>query len=757
VHRRFLLRFSLLLVLFGAEVSFADPPVIPDDDPPEVPCQPLICLQVTDARQVASATKTWRFEFEALNWTAFTDRPCGAWNPNCIDRTSPGAVATGLVFVRNALRSTVPFRVVPVDPNGAPLGLVTRTETETIGTLPSGDPGVDLSVRFLDRIDSITNLDKGGPVPDFCFDLIDSIEGVIKLKDFIPACDAAWDDGDQLELQLKVHDGDQTARVNSWSQSSCSENQVIWLRSPADPLEIDAGDPNMSSCPITCADKDSLGNVLDGFVIEVDAFGPGERIVFSWYLIGESGPIAAGGPPTPTDQGSLTPSPQDPWGFSFGSYQIDGRNDCSAGNCDTMIMVRPPVVDPTVSCLIDEQVDRNSLPFDFYISMSSSGVDPPCRLEPGIELDPFGIERLMVNAEAGTQTDTFIVQFLNVDTKVIDRTDRFPLHDATAMLATDDLVGRYEVNGVCEDSASGRFFFVDSFPLAVPRRGDLPDTGPTDLMAMELDEISGAYALTGSLPAGVLDLDNAVDAMHFVQVRDRNGDVRIFGTDGGAAHRLDRVGGALVLDTEPPSILCAPDLTLGTRSDGDGDCQVEAGVTAVALDPAGGFTVSNSLHKGEISRSFGTTVGVQEVAQLTVTDVFGPGAPVTIDFIAIDDAGQSAACSTTVTIVDDGSPDVACQLVHAPSGKGHKNGGGFYVVAFTSGDDCGVASVQASIDGVPVTLDQPVQITHASRDLTSRLAKARLHITTPHGGVLEVVATDSAGNETVCETPRLAP
>ena len=121
-------RFTLLSLLCFMFLSFpfvsqinADPPVLPPTPPPEIPCAPLVCLQLTDAVEVAP--ETWRFEFRSLNWTAFTDRPCPASDPTCVDRTSPGAPATGLVFVRSAALSTVDFTVLPIDPNGAPLGV----------------------------------------------------------------------------------------------------------------------------------------------------------------------------------------------------------------------------------------------------------------------------------------------------------------------------------------------------------------------------------------------------------------------------------------------------------------------------------------------------------------------------------------------------------------------------------------------------------------------------------------------------------
>lgn len=769
--------FVLLFSTFGQ--AHADPPVLPPVPPPAVPCQPLICVQMTDAQEVAP--DSWRFDFEALNWTRFTDRPCPPGSPGCVDRTSPGAPATGLVFVRSASLSTVKFRVLPVDPNGAPLGILADAETASVGLLPGGETGVDLDQRFLSRILTIVDLDDDELLPPSCYELRDPVEGVVVFSDDA-ACDPIVTALDEVTVQFEAHLGATDVDPNTWTSSLCTADQIVWSQDPAvePPLEIPAGDTNISPCPTTCEQKDSLGNVLDGFVVEVEDFQPGDRLVFNWYLLGESGPIASGSPPTPTDAGTLDVSPADPWGFSFGSYQIDRKVSCLAGDCDTTILTQPPVTDPTLSCLVDEDLDRNALPFDIYISLQPVGTDPPCSIEPALETDDKGLERLVVRATADASTDEAVVVFRNLENNALDKEVRLPLQAESKTISTADLVGRYEVSGTCLNTVDDRFFFLNKFEMAIPRRGDLAELASSSL-AVELDESSGDFALTGTFPAGVLDLDDDAEVCHFVQVRDRDGTVHIIGT-AGDPDLLARNAGLLVRDTEAPAVTCEPDFVVGTDADGGDDCALQVSTTARATDAAGGFVLTNDLETGNVTRSFGATVDGQEVADQTATGLFSIGPATDVTFTVTDDAGAAASCSTAITVVDDTAPLVECRLLpddpppgNGGGGNGNGNGNGppggtppgqvgsnyFFIVDFTATDNCDPdadLTLTAEIDGITVSDDQPVQITTRNDPpVETRIQNGRLQILTHLGGVLRVTATDLAGNVSVCETVPLVP
>lgn len=763
----------LCILTVGVEDSLADPPVIPVTPPPLVPCNPLICLQLIDAIEVTPGN--WRFEFEALNWTAFTDRPCLPTDPNCVDRSSSGSPAVGLVFVRNAALSSVKFRVLPVDPNGAPLGFVSEVEDVQVGNLPGGDTGVDLDRGFVAQVLSVVDLDANVVLPASCYALTDPYEGILTFIDD-PVCQPFVDNLDEVRVSFDVFLGPDNVEPNKWQPNVCTEDQIIWTQDPDMPMPIPPGDTNVQpSCPVTCEDKDSLGNVLQGFVVEVENFDPNDRLVFNWYLLGPGGPIASGSPPTPTDSGTLGPSPSDPWGFSFGSFQIDGKVSCQDGSCDTTILVDPPVTDPTLSCLVDEDLDRNTLPFDFYVSLAPAGTDPPCSIEPAIERDVRGIERLVVRATAGTETDRLVVTFENLDTGDVTTESLF-LTAGSANISTEDLLGRYEVSGICENTVTSQFFFLDSFTFAVPRRGDRADLVSTT-HAYEIDEATGTLALTETFTGGALSLGAAAEIYHFFQVTDVNGVTTVVGSADGAPDSLFRNGPLLVHDTVAPQISCVPTVNLGTQADGGQDCSVPFTAAARATDAAGGFTLSESLN-GTSTRSFGTTVDGAEEANLATSGTVSVGSPVDVNFQAVDDAGQSSGlCTTTITVADDTPPLVQCALIEQQGGnngggQGQGPGGGgppgqgggpppnlpnsgFFVVDFSGSDNCQpgfTLTLDANIDGLTVNAGDEVQIVQNGTIPTTGTVQpdGSILVETAGPGVLTVTATDQAGNVSVC-------
>ncbi len=309
---------ALVLILFFSGNAYSDPAL----PPPKCPFNcALICFQMTHAYNVPG-TDNWRFEFEVLNWTQYEDPSCSS---NCISSigcvTSPGSSATGLSLVRVANLSSANMQIVPTDPNGAPHRSVEVDVTGNL-TMSNGELILPLGCdyRFTSEIVGITTnaLPTGTcAAPADCVSLAGDIDNPYLLFSSEGLCNGVFTDGDDVTVTLKVEESwAPTCSIerNNWTPAQLSENQLIWRRPPGG-YAIPPRNPILNPCPNTCADKDSGANVLDGFVIEIQDFQPGEQIVFNWYLLDDAGPIAAGSPPTATDPGSLQESPNDPLAF----------------------------------------------------------------------------------------------------------------------------------------------------------------------------------------------------------------------------------------------------------------------------------------------------------------------------------------------------------------------------------------------------------------------------------------------------------
>ena len=96
-------RISLVsfLLCIPLTVALADPPVLPDTTPPEVPCLPLVCLQVTDAVELevaihegdpASRANTWPPRSRSENQVIWARDPAAA--PTTLRPTAPAEPAT---------------------------------------------------------------------------------------------------------------------------------------------------------------------------------------------------------------------------------------------------------------------------------------------------------------------------------------------------------------------------------------------------------------------------------------------------------------------------------------------------------------------------------------------------------------------------------------------------------------------------------------------------------------------------------------
>jgi hypothetical protein len=284
-----------------------------------------------------------------------------------------------------------------------------------------------------------------------------------------------------------------------------------------------------------------------------------------------------------------------------------------------------------------------------------------------------------------------------------------------------------------------------------------------------------------------------VDVCHFVQVVDRNGEVRIFGTEDGPETLTRRQNGILVVDNEPPVIQCGVDQAVGTDSDGGDDCRVSLTTHATASDMAGGFDLTNDYNPDDLTRSAGIAVGSTETAFQTASANVVAGSPVTVTFTVTDDGGSTASCPVTLTVDDDTVPQVSCQLIEQDQGGGGGGGGGggpgtggppgqgpggngppgqggnnppgqqdgrFFIVDYAATDNCSAAnslSFTAEIDTIEVSLGQEVKITTGSQGQspTAAIEGGVLHIRTPFSGQLTVTATDLEGNVGQCETPPL--
>ena len=80
----------------------------------------------------------------------------------------------------------------------------------------------------------------------------------------------------------------------------------------------------------------------------------------------------------------------------------------------------------------------------------------------------------------------------------------------------------------------------------------------------------------------------------------------------------------------------------------------------------------------------------------------------------------------------------------------------FYVVRFNATDNCDpMPIVVADLDSIPVVDGHVVHVTNSRGDsVRSQLSHGGdiLHVTTPFGGIFNVIATDAAGHATVCST-----
>ncbi|WP_187270942.1 HYR domain-containing protein [Neolewinella aurantiaca] len=106
-----------------------------------------------------------------------------------------------------------------------------------------------------------------------------------------------------------------------------------------------------------------------------------------------------------------------------------------------------------------------------------------------------------------------------------------------------------------------------------------------------------------------------------------------------------------VIDNEAPSIVCAPDVTIGAST----DCNLTltgTGYDATAADNCSVAGITNSLNAGASVSG--------EVLSLGAT---------TITFTAEDGSGNTSMCTTTITIVDNTAPTATCQDITVTLGE----------------------------------------------------------------------------------------
>ncbi len=141
-------------------------------------------------------------------------------------------------------------------------------------------------------------------------------------------------------------------------------------------------------------------------------------------------------------------------------------------------------------------------------------------------------------------------------------------------------------------------------------------------------------------------------------------------------------------DTEPPTIVCPPDVTANTSDDGTGDCEttVVTGIPTVA---------DNCVVDDVIAQIGGVTIN-------PVTYKF-PSGITTITWIVTDLAGNSANCNQTITVLDDEDPVITCvDVTRNTSDDGAGNCTTTSPAIPANSDNCIGSTVAATVGGVPI-------------------------------------------------------
>ena len=805
----------------------ADPPVLPPPACP-VPC-PLICFQLTDMKDMGN--DTWRFEFEVLNWTLYQDPSCQSIcvsSLGCVN--SVGANVAGLTMVRSAGLSTVTMRPIPSDPNGAPMSVSDRTVNGTLSDFGGGDFGMTLApqFRFIEDLTSFSLID---PVDDSLIPVdlqcvrtggdIDIPELILSTTgSCVDLFDPLLTPMPEIEAVFSVHDTDwnpANVKRNNWGVSQCSVNQIVWNSgSGAGDTTIPPENSIQAPCPSTCAEKDGLSNVLDGFIFEVPNFTVGERLIFNWYLLDEEGIIADGLPPTANDTGTLGVSAKDPVGFSFGSFQIDRVASCASG-CDTQIIMGTPVTNPAISCLVDLSLNRNDYPFDFYVSMLNAGPPNDCGVSPITRQDERGIERAALQATLGSNSNRMVVTFTSLegseafDAELLQSSlpggvNSFVL-DPEAIMAIDGttrtLRGRYEISGTCHETG-GNFSQFAGVEVAITAPPDHPTIAGGEDTAFEYDAVTNRFDVTGLFP-GLPSLSDNLRYWHIWQVQDMDNDqTHILATEERTDWvRIDDLADPadrfyMLPDAVAPTTTheCRyPDcdtntIRVDTNLDGGLDCSVDVAVTVSATEDAGNLSFSYAYNNGSgmvsgQTHSFSSQGGGTDEARLNVFDSFEAGTSTPITFTAVDSAGNSTDHTVTVVVTDKTPPRPTCEMIPLEpplsnnNGRGGGNGGNngnspdgcsnHFQISIGVNDNCdpNPTLILAEIDGInlfdhlgpingaTVTILKKKDLTHAM--IMTKTPNEDLRIQTPDGGVLTVTYRDAAGNEATCQNTQTLP
>lgn len=231
-------RFFLLVACFGVcswigGAAYADPPASPP--PCSVQIAPVFCFRTTDISLVPNTNDTYRFEFEVVNWTRLAVESL-VLTLNTGPNPGANGVPAGAPHFSNA----------EIDFDGRPMGVGASPPPGNLGIL--NDWTMQVQTPTLIRFGGGTALP--APVGTFGSTTYYGLLDPAFAQASLPACISALT---------------QMLPGSIYSGGIVSVPDVEYL--------------------------DDGPNALDGFVVEITGWDPGEQLSFNWHLIDLAGSV----------------------------------------------------------------------------------------------------------------------------------------------------------------------------------------------------------------------------------------------------------------------------------------------------------------------------------------------------------------------------------------------------------------------------------------------------------------------------------
>ena len=302
-------------------------------DPPAVTNLPdVFCFRITDVERVAGDAEADRFlfEFEVLNWT--------------------NQQAAGISLATNVGTSAgVTLAAASVDPDGRG-GTIGDINDPAFGEIGAGtfDPVSHQSGRGRgDIAGHLNDWTVLGSSPTGA--VWSALDGTANLV------------GTQIPNQDLIFGG-KNGQVPGTGLDALGDTAIDGGPGPYTSGPQD-GDPQVAGAPPS---PDGSGNVLDGFVIDVDGFGEGDTLSFNWNLLGINGD-GDGGPSLTSavfDYGGFCGTDPAACLFSIGTQF--GGNSFGFG---TISLARVATGDPLPGALFTGNSGFNQNPTTFFDSV----------------------------------------------------------------------------------------------------------------------------------------------------------------------------------------------------------------------------------------------------------------------------------------------------------------------------------------------------------------------------------------------------